>query len=145
MNGMIQTISFDHSVDANLLDVYSKTISSVAQSAGDAVVHIVAQKEIVNPRTRRKEQQPGIGTGFIISSDGYLVTNNHVVEGASQIKILLSNGIESIAILRGTDPSTDIAVLKIHEHGLKSLQTANYYSRDKLRLRSETRWDFSLP
>ncbi len=122
---MIQTISFDHTVDANLLDAYSNTISSVAQSAGDAVVHIIAQKEIINPRTKRKELQAGSGTGFIISSDGYLVTNNHVVEGASQIKILLSNGLESIATLRGTDPSTDIAVLKIHENGLKSLQFAD--------------------
>ncbi|HVZ97356.1 MAG TPA: trypsin-like peptidase domain-containing protein [Chitinophagaceae bacterium] len=125
MSVMIQAISLDNSVDANLLDAYSKTISSVARSAGDAVVHIVAQKEIINPRTKRKEPQAGSGTGFIISSDGYLVTNNHVVEGASQIKILLSNGIESMATLRGADPSTDIAVLKIHEYGLKSLQFAD--------------------
>jgi S1-C subfamily serine protease len=122
---MVQTISF-HPVDDNrLLDTYSNTVSSVAETSAASVVHIIVQKEIENRQTRQKQIVPGSGTGFIISSDGYIVTNNHVVEDAKSIRIALSNGNEVNAQLRGTDPSTDIAVLKIHEYGLKSLQFAN--------------------
>lgn len=53
------------------------------------------------------------GSGFMISEDGYIVTNNHVVEGASQIEILLEDGTTRDAELVGTDPATDIAVLQI--------------------------------
>lgn len=122
---MIQTISFQPVDDSRLLDTYSNTVSSVAQSASDSVVHIIVQKETLNPQTRQKQSMPGSGTGFIISSDGYIVTNNHVVEDAATIKVILTNGTEVSAQLRGTDPSTDIAVLKIHEYGLKSLLFAN--------------------
>lgn len=122
---MIQTISFQPGADSNLLDAYSKTVSAVAQAAGEAVVHINVQKQLINPRTRQQQLQPGSGTGFIISTDGYVVTNNHVVENAAIIKVLLTNGNEVIATLKGTDPSTDIAVLKIHENRLKSLQFAD--------------------
>jgi S1-C subfamily serine protease len=119
---MIQQISFQPVTDYNLLDAYSKTVSSVAQQAGEAVVHITVQKEIIHPTSRQKQLHTGSGTGFIISSDGYLVTNHHVVENAVKIKVMLTTGIEVNASLQGTDPSTDIAVLKIHESGLKSLQ-----------------------
>lgn len=122
---MIQTISFQPVDDNRLLDAYSNTVSSVAESAAGSVVHIIVQKEILNRQTRQKQVVPGSGTGFIISSDGYIVTNNHVVEDATSIRVTLTNGNEVTAQLRGTDPSTDIAVLKIHEYGLKSLQFAN--------------------
>jgi S1-C subfamily serine protease len=122
---MIQPISFQPISDSGLLDAYSKTISAVAMQTGEAVVHITVEKTIINPRTKQKLLQPGSGTGFIISTDGYLITNNHVIEGAKHFKVTLSNGVEVNAALRGTDPSTDIAVLKIHETGLKSLQFAD--------------------
>lgn len=122
---MIQTISFQPADDNRLLDSYSNTVSSVADSSASSVVHIIVQKEIVNRQTKQKQVVPGSGTGFIISSDGYIVTNNHVVEDAKSIRVTLANGNEVNAQLRGTDPSTDIAVLKIHEYGLKSLQFAN--------------------
>jgi S1-C subfamily serine protease len=122
---MIQTISFQPVDDNRLLDSYSNTVSSVAETSAGSVVHIIVQKEVVNRQTREKQVVPGSGTGFIISSDGYIVTNNHVVEDAKTIRVILSNGTEVNAQLRGTDPSTDIAVLKIHEYGLKTLQFAN--------------------
>ncbi len=122
---MIQTISFQPADDNRLLDSYSNTVSSVADSSASSVVHIIVRKEIVNRQTKQKQVVPGSGTGFIISSDGYIVTNNHVVEDAKSIRVTLANGNEVNAQLRGTDPSTDIAVLKIHEYGLKSLQFAN--------------------
>ncbi|MBO9659604.1 MAG: trypsin-like peptidase domain-containing protein [Chitinophagaceae bacterium] len=122
---MTQTISFQPVDDNRLLDSYSNTVSSVADSSASSVVHIIVQKEIFNRQTKQKQIMPGSGTGFIISSDGYIVTNNHVVEDAKTIRVTLSNGIEATAQLRGTDPSTDIAVLKIHEYGLRSLQFAD--------------------
>jgi len=122
---MVQTISFQPSSDQGLLDAYSNTVSSVAQSASDSVVHIIVHKEVTNRQTKQKQSIPGSGSGFIISSDGYIVTNHHVVEDAKSIRVILTSGLEVNAQLCGTDPSTDIAVIKIHEYGLKSLQFAN--------------------
>jgi len=55
----------------------------------------------------------GAGSGFIISADGYVVTNNHVVERASEIEVLLSNGERYDATIQGRDPKTDLALLKV--------------------------------
>jgi S1-C subfamily serine protease len=122
---MTETISFQPVSDIVLLDAYSKTVSTVAMQAAEAVVHINVEKTIVDPRTKQRLLQPGSGTGFIISTDGYLITNNHVIENAKSIKVMLSSGMEVNATLKGTDPSTDIAVLKIDETGLRSLQFAD--------------------
>ncbi len=62
----------------------------------------------------KRENLTGLGSGFIISDEGYVVTNNHVISGADQITVIFNNGIDEIsAELVGTDPKTDIAVLKI--------------------------------
>ncbi|WP_026955437.1 S1C family serine protease [Algoriphagus vanfongensis] len=58
------------------------------------------------------------GSGVIISSDGYIVTNNHVVEGATQVDISLENNKRYVAKIIGTDPTTDLALLKIEDKGL---------------------------
>jgi len=65
------------------------------------------------PRQPRNGPQLGLGSGVIISADGVLLTNNHVVEGASDIEVMLSDGRQARAQLIGTDPETDVAVLKI--------------------------------
>ncbi|KRA69476.1 2-alkenal reductase [Pelomonas sp. Root662] len=64
-------------------------------------------------RQPRGSPQLGLGSGVIISADGVLLTNNHVVEGASDIEVMLSDGRQAQAKLIGTDPETDVAVLKI--------------------------------
>ena len=73
----------------------------------------------------QQEQQPsiehGIGSGVIISPDGYIVTNNHVVQGAINIRVTMSNRDVYPAKLIGTDPLTDLAVIKIDAHNLPSL------------------------
>jgi len=65
-----------------------------------------------------QQQQPqgrmhGVGSGFIISPDGYIVTNNHVVDGASDIKVKMTDGQEFTAKVIGRDPATDVALIKV--------------------------------
>jgi serine protease Do len=74
-----------------------------------------------NPRER---QERSLGSGVIISPDGYIVTNNHVVDGASDIKVSLSDKREFAARLIGTDSKTDLAMLKIDQTGLPALTLA---------------------
>jgi S1-C subfamily serine protease len=117
----------DHAprTDWELLDSYSKTITGVVGLVAEAVVHIQVQKPVEDRRTREKKLAPGSGSGFIISTDGFVVTNNHVIEEAREIKVSLADGRMVNAELKGTDPSTDIAVLKIDETGLRALSFAD--------------------
>ena len=80
---------------------------------------------------QRPTPQPkvGSGSGVIISTDGYIITNNHVVEGASKIYVTLHNSKQYEATLVGTDPETDIAVIKIKASGLVP---ATYGNSDEL-------------
>jgi serine protease Do len=74
-----------------------------------------------NPRER---QERSLGSGVIISPDGYIVTNNHVVDGASDVKVSLNDRREFAARVVGTDSKTDLAVLKIDQTGLPALALA---------------------
>lgn len=80
---------------------------------------------------KQQQQQPpkdmpsGMGSGVIISPDGYIISNNHVIAGATKLEVVLSNKKSYIANLVGTDPTTDIALLKIEEKGLPYLNFAN--------------------
>jgi serine protease Do len=65
---------------------------------------------------QREYKQQGLGSGFIISKDGYILTNNHVVEGADVIKVTLSDEREFDAKLIGNDPQSDVALIKITDH-----------------------------
>lgn len=115
--------------DAELLDSYSRTITGVVGQVAEAVVHIQVQKPADPGRGRMRQQEqalvPASGSGFIISTDGFVVTNNHVIEGAREIRVSLADGRMVNAELKGADPSTDIAVLKIDVAGLKSLSFAD--------------------
>ena len=118
------------------------SFSKLAQAAGPAVVNIRTVKTIKgggpvfrqfqrNPRGRenplndyferffgenmpREFKQPSLGSGFIIDKKGYVVTNNHVIEGADQIKVKLDDDNEFDAEVVGRDPNTDLALLKIN-------------------------------
>ena len=111
--------------DQGLLDAYSGTITRVVHETAESVVHIEVIKTVTDPRTRQQRDAPGSGSGFIISSDGFIVTNNHVIEQAKDIRVSLSDGRKVVAELKGTDPSTDIALLKIYENNLKALSFAD--------------------
>jgi serine protease DegQ len=67
------------------------------------------------------EPSSGMGSAVIVSADGYLLTNNHVVEGASDIHVMLSDGRQSLAKVVGTDPDSDLAVLKLDVRDLPAI------------------------
>ena len=76
------------------------------------------------PRGKREPQEQreqGLGSGVIVSPEGYILTNNHVVEGATDVKVTISDKREFTARVIGTDPKTDIAVLKIDASGLPAI------------------------
>ena len=116
---------FIASSDRQLLDVYSTTVTGVVRHASQAVAHIKVFKKAIHPRTKKEITQQGSGSGFVISTDGYIVTNNHVIENAVSIKVAFADGMELNATLIGTDPSTDIAIVKVYDGQLKPLQFAN--------------------
>jgi S1-C subfamily serine protease len=125
MENIYSMIDFVPRTDGELLDAYSKTITGVVGLVAESVVHIQVQKPVNDRRTREEKLAPASGSGFIISTDGFVVTNNHVIDGAKEIRVALADGRTVNAELKGTDPSTDIAVLKIYETGLKALSFAN--------------------
>jgi len=73
----------------------------------------------------RQEPMSGLGSGVIISADGYIVTNNHVVDGADTLTVALSDGREFTAKVVGRDPLTDIAVVKVDAKNLPAITFAN--------------------
>ncbi|MDL2225737.1 trypsin-like peptidase domain-containing protein [Eubacteriales bacterium OttesenSCG-928-M02] len=93
------------------------TGAQVSEMAGDSVVE-VATEQVSNDAFFRQYVQEGAGSGVTLTADGYIVTNNHVIEGASKITIRLKNGETYEAKLMGTDDETDIALLKIEATGL---------------------------
>ncbi|HXY55101.1 MAG TPA: DegQ family serine endoprotease [Nitrospirota bacterium] len=74
-----------------------------------------------HPNIPKEHKEQSLGSGVIVSEDGYIVTNNHVIEKAEEIKVLLSNKKDYKAALIGADPKTDIAVIKIDAKGLTAL------------------------
>jgi Do/DeqQ family serine protease len=103
----------------------------------DAVVHVktkVYREYAVNPlyefffgEQPSTEPEPilGFGSGVIISEKGFIVTNNHVIEGSDEIVVALNDKREFNAILIGADPTTDIALLKVEQEGLSALGFGN--------------------
>jgi S1-C subfamily serine protease len=102
--------------DIDLLDAYSKAVIQTVRQAGPAVVHIQARSE--------KQGGGGSGSGFLISPDGLVVTNSHVVHGADKLRAQTPDGRESRAEIVGDDPDTDLAVLRIDLPDLHHLQFA---------------------
>lgn len=114
--------------DSHLLDAYSQTVTKVARDSSDAVVQIRVDKK-APPQRRRRTRQPqtpfGTGSGFIISSDGFIVTNSHVIKEATKIIVTLQDGRQLPAQLIGDDPATDIAVLQIDTENLSFIRFGN--------------------
>jgi serine protease Do len=107
----------------------SEAFANAAEAVTPAVVRIEVngtriERGFFRDDTRERAFQGG-GSGFIISEDGYILTNNHVVEGADEIRVYLTDGRYFVADLVGNDPTTDVAVVKIEEDGLPFLSLGN--------------------
>ena len=126
-NPINQTSQFSLNPDAPLLDAYSRTIVDVSKNVSPAVVQIKVKKKSAPRRSRRRQpNQPfGTGSGFIISSDGFIVTNSHVVNQAIKIGVTLQDGREMPAKMIGEDPATDIAVVQVNTDNLRSIKFGN--------------------
>jgi len=103
-----------HSNDVESLDAYSRAVVSVVSAVGPAVVSIQ-----VGQRSRRERQQRvGAGSGVVITPDGYILTNSHVVHEASGLTIVFPDGSDSPASVVGEDPATDLAVIRCERNDL---------------------------
>ncbi len=111
----ILTTASTNSAIVNTLTNHS--ISSIVNNCADAVVEITI--ETTSSYYSYQYTAEGNGSGVIISQDGYILTNNHVIEDANKITVRLRNGKEYEAKLIGKDSKTDTAVIKIEEKGLK--------------------------
>jgi S1-C subfamily serine protease len=96
--------------DLVLLDAYSQAVVGAAERVGPSVVHIEARYSN-NSRSRSGQ---GSGSGFVFTSSGYILTNSHVVHGASRLDVTLADGNQHQAHLIGDDPETDLAVIRVH-------------------------------
>lgn len=131
---------------ASAVGVAVTSYSAAAKQASPAVVSITASKApprdarnddpvfryfFGDRRPSQSEPQVGLGSGVIVSSEGYLLTNNHVIEGADDVEVMLTDGRQARAKLVGTDPETDVAVLKIE---LDKLPAIAFGDADKVQV-----------
>ena len=113
------------------------SLSAAAKKASPAVVSINTSKAAQrHPRSndpwfrfffgdQGDQPQVGLGSGVIVSADGYVLTNNHVVEGADEIEVTLNDSRHTRGKVIGTDPDTDLAVLKIEMDKLPAIVLGN--------------------
>jgi serine protease Do len=107
---------------------------SVADKVSPSVVVVeVTEKRVLGRGGRFRGPSTGEGSGIIVTKDGYILTNNHIVDNADRIQVYLQDGRHFVAELKGTDPRTDIAVIKINTNG-KDLPVATLGDSDKLRV-----------
>jgi S1-C subfamily serine protease len=104
MNGTVTS-------DDALLDAYSQAVVDVVERVGPSVVKIDVVKTTASSRPTHRERG-GTGSGLIVSPDGLILTNSHVVGGSGRLRITLADGRDLAAALIGEDPHTDLAVIR---------------------------------
>lgn len=114
-----------------LVDIAERTNPTVVTITTVQTVRVRQQNPFSfffdDPRFRqeREYQREGLGSGVIVSSDGYIITNNHVIDGADQVLVILSDGDELEAEIVGTDPASDIAVLRVDSENISAIRLGN--------------------
>jgi S1-C subfamily serine protease len=118
--------------DQELLDAYSRTVTSVAEQVSASVVKLEVQgPPPPAPKGGRSRRPPaaepglGSGSGFVVTPDGYVLTNSHVVSGARRITVAFLDGTRASAHVVGDDPDTDLAVVRIDASHLATLSFAD--------------------
>jgi S1-C subfamily serine protease len=109
--------------DQELLDAYSRAVTAVVDRVGPSVVAIRTNR---SDSRGRRDLSPGgnegAGSGVIFTPDGFVLTNNHVVEGSDTLELSLTDGRTLSARVMGTDPPTDLAVVRVGEGGLPAAE-----------------------
>jgi serine protease Do len=121
--GPAADITFPVSAAAPTMTDYERAVTSAARTVGPSVVS-VRTREVVQGFFS-DEERAGLGTGVIVSPDGFILTNNHVTSGAENIVVTLENGKQYPAKSLGGDPRVDLAVIKINASNLKPALTAD--------------------
>jgi S1-C subfamily serine protease len=103
--------------DDELLDAYSHAVTGAVEAIRPSVVHVQIEGRRAGPGAQPVR---GGGSGFVLTPDGLLVTNSHVVHGAARIEVSASDGARREASLVGDDPDTDLAILKIDAPELRA-------------------------
>ncbi|MBI3611335.1 MAG: trypsin-like peptidase domain-containing protein [Nitrospirae bacterium] len=111
-----RALASSHDSDDRLLDAYSKSVIAAAEAVSPSVVNIEVHqttrgRALIDPRRPREAR--GTGSGFIFTKDGLIMTNSHVVHGAAEIEVTISDGRRFQADIVGDDPETDLAVIRI--------------------------------
>ena len=114
-----KTNTDNNSVSNMSVQQTDKSTNQIVSEVADSVVEIAVEVVQSNPFYGESVAQ-GAGSGVIISEDGYILTNNHVIDGASKITVSLRSGESYDATLIGTDPDVDIALVKIEASGLSA-------------------------
>lgn len=117
----VETFHSPSGGDDDLLDAYSRAVVGVIEKVGPAVVSIGVKKQSAAPRFGSE----GAGSGVIIAPDGFVLTNNHVVEQAREIQVGLTDGNSFPAQIAGTDPATDLAIVRVVSGGLPTAELGN--------------------
>src|SRR5215813_13104293 len=112
--------------DQSLLDAYSNAVIDVTEKVGPAVVRVETGPKVRNPRERG-----GLGSGIVISPDGLVLTNSHVVGAAKEIRLRDTEGFDTDAHVLGVDPDTDLALLRAD--GARDLRYASLGNSKTLR------------
>ncbi|MCA9284841.1 MAG: trypsin-like peptidase domain-containing protein, partial [Phycisphaerales bacterium] len=103
--------------EASVLDAYSRAVTSTVQRLGPSVLSLQVKRSAEEAprgdRKRRRGNGVGTGSGVFFTSDGYALTNSHVVRGAERIMAILHDGRRLEAELVGDDPHTDLAVVRV--------------------------------
>ncbi len=102
--------------DGLLLDAYSQAVIGATERANASVVHISVLQDRLAPNraANDSQQRMGSGSGFVFTPDGFILTNSHVVHGASRVRVTLFDGGQFDAQMVGDDPDTDLAVIRIN-------------------------------
>jgi len=126
-SGANPPVAFARGHALSINEIYRRSAPGVVQITSTAVVDVPQDPIFGDPFAPQQQQTQSLGSGFVMDKAGHVVTNYHVVEGASAVEVSFSNGERLTAKLVGTDAGTDIAVLKIKasSRALTPLQWGN--------------------